>query len=61
MRNFSSYSSDDNGKLRVEVIVVTSLDAILTVDVLTANNNDLNLVETLARPLQVNCCLVLTE
>ena len=33
-------------KLWVEVIIVTSLDAVATVDILTANNNDVNLVET---------------
>ena len=30
----------------VEVILVTSLDAVATVDALTANNNDVNLVDT---------------
>ena len=35
----------DNGKLWVEVIIVTSLDAVATVDVLIANNNVVNLVE----------------
>ena len=33
-------------KLWLEVIIVTSLDAVATVDILTANNNDVNLVET---------------
>ena len=37
---------DDNDKLWVEVILVTSLDAVATVYALTANNNDVNLVET---------------
>ena len=40
------HNKDDNGKLWVEVNIVTSVDAIATVDVLTANNNDVNLVET---------------
>ena len=35
---------DDNGKLWVEVIIVTLLDAEATVDVLIANN-DVNLLE----------------
>ena len=39
-------NKNDNGKLWVEVIIVTSLDAVATVDVLAANNNDVNLVET---------------
>ena len=30
----------------VEVIIVISLDAVATVDVLTANNIDVNLLET---------------
>jgi len=33
-------------KLWVEVVIVTSLDAVATVDILTANNKDMNLVET---------------
>ena len=37
---------DDNGKLWVEVIIVTFLDVSATVDVLTARNNDLKLPET---------------
>ena len=36
---------DDNGKLWVEVIIVF-LDAVAAVDVLTAGNNDVKLVET---------------
>ena len=36
------YVMDDNGKLLVEVIIVT-LDAVATVNVLKANNNDVNL------------------
>ena len=39
----------------MEVIIVTFLDTVAIVDVLTANNNDVKLVETrtvhLARPL----------
>ena len=37
---------DDNHKLWVEVYIVTFLDAVATVDVLIANNNDVNRVET---------------
>ena len=37
---------DDNGKLRVEVIIVSFLDAIATVDVLTASNTDVKGFET---------------
>ena len=44
--SFFVYKKNDNGKLWVEVIIVTSLDAVATVDVLAANNNDVNLVET---------------
>ena len=40
------YNKVDNGKLWVEVIIVISLDAVATVDVLTANNIDVNLLET---------------
>ena len=40
------HNKDDNGKLWVDVIIVTSLDAVATADVLTANNNDVSLVET---------------
>ena len=35
-------NKDDNGKSWVEVIIVTTLDAVVTVDVLPANNNDVN-------------------
>ena len=41
IKNFS-YNKDDNGKSWVEVIIVTTLDAVVTVDVLPANNNDVN-------------------
>ena len=34
---------DDSGKLCVEVIIVTSLDSDDTVDVLTVNDNELNI------------------
>ena len=37
---------DGNGKLWVEVIIVTFLDVLATVDVLTARNNDVKLAET---------------
>ena len=37
------YLKDDDGKLLVEVIIFT-LVAVATVDVLKANNNDVNLV-----------------
>ena len=40
------YNKVDNGKLWVEVIIVISLDVVATVDVLTANNIDVNLLET---------------
>ena len=46
------YIKDDNGKLWVEVIIFTFLDAVATVDVLTASNNDVNFVETQARRLE---------
>ena len=36
---------DDNGKLWVEMITSTFLDAVATVDVLTASNNDVDFVE----------------
>lgn len=35
---------DDSGKLCVEVIIVTSLDSDDTVDVLTINDNELNIL-----------------
>ena len=44
--SFFFHNKNDNSKLWVEVIIVTSVDAVATVDVLTANNNDVNLVET---------------
>ena len=37
------YLKDNNGKLWVKVIIVTFLDAVATVDVLTASYNDVNL------------------
>ena len=40
------FLKDDNGKLWVEVIIATFLDAILIVDVLTASNNEVKLVES---------------
>ena len=42
IKNFSL--KDDNGKLQVEVIIVTFLDVEATVNVLKANN-DVNLLE----------------
>ena len=42
IKNFSYM--DDNGKLWVEVIIVSSLDSDDTVDVLTANDNDVNIL-----------------
>ena len=42
IKNFSY--KDDNGKLWVEVIIVSSLDSDDTVDVLTANDNDANIL-----------------
>ena len=39
------YIKDDNGKLWLRVIIFTCLDAVATVDVLTASNNDVNFVE----------------
>ena len=53
---------DDNGKLLVEVIIVT-LDAVATVNVLKANNNDVNLVNsrTVNCAWPVNRRLVLIE
>ena len=44
MNNF--LYKDDNGKLWVEVIIITFLDTVVTVDVLTASNNDVNFVKT---------------
>ena len=44
MNNF--FVKDDNGKLWVEVIIFTFLDAVATVDVLTARKGDVNFVET---------------
>ena len=38
-------SKDDSGKLWVEVIIVTSLNAVASKDFLPANNNDVNFVE----------------
>lgn len=40
----------NNGKLWVEMIIVTVLDAIATVNVLTASNNDVKPVETRTVP-----------
>ena len=37
---------DDSGKLWVEVIIVTFLDAVATIDVITASNNDVKLGES---------------
>ena len=56
------YVMDDNGKLLVEVIIVT-LDAVATVNVLKANNNDVNLVNsrTVNCAWPVNRRLVLIE
>ena len=40
------YLKDNNGKLWVDVIVSIFFIAVGTVDVLTASNNDVKLVET---------------
>ena len=46
-KNYRTFHlKDNNGKLWVELIIVASWDAVATVNVLTANNNHLNLVET---------------
>ena len=37
---------DNKGKLWVEVTIATFLDVVVTIDVLTANGNDVNLVKT---------------
>ena len=37
---------DDNGKLWVEAIIVTFLDAVITADILTSSNNDVKICET---------------
>ena len=37
---------DDNGKLWVELIIVTFFNAVATVNVRAASNNDVNFVET---------------
>ena len=42
----TSYHKDDNGKLWNEEIIVTLLDAVATVDILRASNNEVKLVET---------------
>ena len=42
----TSYLKDDNGKLWNEEIIVTLLDAVATVDILGASNNEVKLVET---------------
>ena len=42
----TSYLKDDNGKLWNEEIIVTLLDAVATVDILRASNNEVKLVET---------------
>ena len=53
------YIKDDNGKLWVEVIIVTFLDAIATVDVLTpASKNDVKHIEILQ---DLKCRFVLRE
>ena len=43
-------SQRNNLKLWVEMIIVTALDAIATVNVLTASNNDVKPVETRTVP-----------
>ena len=40
------YHKDANGKLWVEIIIVTFLDAVATVVILKASNNDVKLGET---------------
>jgi len=40
------YLKDNNGKLWIDVIVVIFFNAVRTVDVLTASNNDVKIVET---------------
>ena len=54
---------DDNySKLWVEVIIVTLLDAVATADVLKADNNDVELVETRSVHFaRLNRRLVLTD
>ena len=37
---------DDNSKLWVEVIIVTSFNGVATEDVIVASNDDVNFVET---------------
>ena len=44
IRNF--HLKGDNGKLSVEVIIVTFLDAVATVDVFTVSKNGVSLVDT---------------
>ena len=55
--SFFFHNKNDNSKLWVEVIIFTSLDAVATVDVLTANNNDVNLVETRNETIKSSSCV----
>ena len=43
---FFSYLKDDNGKLWMEVIIFSFLDAVVTVDVLATINTDVKLIES---------------
>ena len=56
------YIKEDEGKW-VEVIIVTFLNAIATVDVLTASKNNINFVKTptVHFALLLNRCFVLRE
>ena len=53
------FFKDYNGKLWVEVIIVTFLNAVTTVDVSAASNNDLKLGET--RTVQVVWLLIVVS
>ena len=45
-QKMNNFLQDDKGKVWVEVIIVTFLKGVATEDVLVANNNDVNFVET---------------
>ena len=58
-RKWTTYIKDDNRKLWLEVTIITFFNAVATVDVRTASNNDVNFVET--QPYNLNRRFVLTE
>ena len=58
-RKWTTYIKDDNRKLWLEVTIITFFNAVATVDVRTASNNDVNFVET--QPYNLNRRFVLRE